>query len=300
MPLPYLVSASLAFAAFLLLAIWSISKQRRSVITCDPLETTLFDWTPRDPFSVRSLLNGGLFIAGPVGSGKTSSSGKLIGTSIVRYASGNKPMSGGLILASKPEDLKMWQEIFASAGRSKDLRVFSPSEGLRFNVLDYEMRLGGHTRNITKCILTMGESLRSSDSGSGSDQDPFWRQQSERMIYNAVEIVKHATGRVSAPDLQKFIVGAAQNAEQLSSDAWRAGFHCQCLEAAHNATKSPIESHDVAMATDYWLAEMPVLADRTKSSILASVMGLLHVFNTGLCGSWSPPQRTSRPTRCST
>ncbi len=102
------------------------------------------------------------------------------------------------------------------------------------------------------------------------------------MIYNAVEIVKHATGRVSAPDLQKFIVGAAQNAEQLSSDAWRGGFHCQCLEAAHNATKSPIESHDVAMATDYWLAEMPVLADRTRSSILASVLGLLHTMNTGV------------------
>ena len=281
-PLPYVVSAVLAFAALLLLMIAALSKQRRTAGPSDSLETTLFHWTPHDPFSVRSLLNGGIFIAGIVGSGKTSSSGKLIGTSIVRFTDGKVPKSGGLILAAKPEDLAMWQGIFAAAGRSQDLRVFSPSESLRFSFLDYEMRNGGHTRNITKCILTIGESLRSNDSGGGSDQDPFWRQQSERMIYNAVEIVKHATGKVSAPDLQRFIIGAAQNAEQLTSDAWRASFHCQCLEAAHNATKSPVDSHDVAMATDYWLGEMPLLADRTRSSILASVMGLLHVFNTGI------------------
>ncbi len=268
--------------SLVLFGLWHQVRRRAFAQPSDRLETPLFYWTQRDPFSVRSLLNGGLCILGAVGSGKTSSSGKLVGTSIVRYSDGNVAKSGGLILAAKPEDLVMWRGIFEAAGRSKDLRVFSPTEPLRFNFLDYEMRHGGHTRNITKCILTIGESLRSNDSGGGADQDPFWRQQSERMIFNAVEIVKHATGKVSASDLQQFIVGAAQSAEQLASESWRAGFHCRCVEAAHNANKSLIEAHDVAMATDFWLGEIPVLADRTRSSISASVLGLLHTMNTGI------------------
>ena len=274
--LPYVVFPVSAFMALSLLLI-PVLYRRRVEQPSNTLETTLLQWTLRDPFSVRDLLNGGVNILGRVGSGKTSSSGRLLASQIVRY-----PRSGGLILAAKPEDLAMWKEIFATAGRSDDLRVFSPTEPLRFNFLDYEMRHGGHTRNITKCIRTIGESLRSNDSGSGGDQEIFWQQQQERMIYNAVEIVKHATGKVSAPDLQRFIVNAAQNQEQLTSDSWRTGFHCQSLEAAHNATKTPIESHDVALATDYWLGELPVMADKTRSSILASVMGLLHVFNTGV------------------
>ncbi len=254
----------------------------------DPLDTPLLYWTPDDPFSVRPLLNGGVAIFGRVGSGKTSSSGKLLASRIVgiqlttgRSGSGSGLRTGGLILAAKPEDLAMWKGIFAAAGRSDDLLVFSPESKLRFNFLDYEMRHGGHTRNITQCLRTIGESLRAGDA-RGGDQDLFWQQQQERMIYNAVEIVKRATGKVSAPDLQRFIVGAAMSPEQLTSDAWRAGFHCKCLEDGHNATKTPIEANDFQLATDYWLGEYPSMADKTRSSILAGVMGILHVFNTGL------------------
>jgi len=40
--------------------------------------------------------------------------------------------------------------------------------------------------------------------------------------------------------------------------------------------------NDFQLAADYWLGEYPSMADKTRSSILAGVMGLLHVFNTGL------------------
>ncbi len=243
----------------------------------DALDKVLLYWSKLDPLTIRGLLNGGISIIGRVGSGKTSSSGKELGSAIVAHK-----QSGGLILAAKPEDLGMWRQIFASAGRQNDLLEFSPSQKLRFNFLDYEMRHGGHTRNITQCIRTIGESLHASDSRGGAEQEIFWVQQQERMIYNAVEVIKRATKRVTASDLQKFVVGAATSGEQLSSDEWRKGFHCQCLEAGHNAQKTPIETNDFQMAADYWLGEYPSMADKTRSSILAGVMGLLHVFNTGL------------------
>jgi len=58
------------------------------------------------------------------------------------------------------------------------------------------VRHRGHTRNITQCIRTIGESLRSSDNRGGGEQELFWQQQQERTIYNAVEIVKRGTGDV--------------------------------------------------------------------------------------------------------
>ncbi|HZL38106.1 MAG TPA: TraM recognition domain-containing protein, partial [Tepidisphaeraceae bacterium] len=141
---------------------------------------------------------------------------------------------------------------------------------------------GGDTREITRCIRTIGETLRSGDGkGQGEDGD-FWEQQQDRMIYNGVEVVKLATGKITAPDLQKFITSAAYSPQQISTEQWQAGFHNQCLKAAFERRKSAIEGHDYQLAVDYWLAEFPQMADKTRSSILAGVMGVLHVFNTGI------------------
>jgi len=242
----------------------------------DALDAVLLHWNRADAFTVRDLLNGGVAIFGRTGSGKTSSSGKALARAVVQY--GN---SGGLILAAKPEDAEMWQSIFAEAGRSNDLLMFSPENPLRFNFLDYEMRAGGHTRNITKCITTIGETLRSSDTAAGENAD-FWQREQERMIFNAVEIVKLATGNVGAPELQKFISTAAMNPQQITSAGWQAGFHNQCLKAAWEKHKTATEQHDFELAKEFWLGEFPNMADKTRSSILTGVMGILHTFNTGV------------------
>ncbi len=242
----------------------------------DALDAVLLNWNESDAFTVRDLLNGGVAIFGRTGSGKTSSSGKALANAVVRYAG-----SGGLILAAKPEDKGMWQSIFDAAGRSADLLVFSPDSPLRFNFLDYEMQAGGHTRNITKCITVIGETLRASDTAGGENAD-FWQREQERMIFNAVEIVKQATGKVGAPELQKFISTAAMNPQQIASADWQAGFHNQCLKAAFEKDKSPTAQHDFDLAKEFWLGEFPSMADKTRSSIMTGVMGILHTFNTGV------------------
>jgi type IV secretory pathway TraG/TraD family ATPase VirD4 len=153
---------------------------------------------------------------------------------------------------------------------------------LRFNFLDYEMQQGGgHTRNITKTLTTIGETLRSSDTDNRESSD-FWNREQERLIFNAVEIVKLGTGRVTAPDLHKFISGAAMTPQQFTSEEWLTGFHNQCLKAAWQKAKTPIEEHDFELAKEFWLGEFPSMADKTRSSILVGVMGILHCFNTGV------------------
>lgn len=250
-------------------------KRRRSP---DPLANTLLRWSQHDRLTVRDLLNGGIAVFGRSGSGKTSSSGKAIGRSIIAHRN-----SGGLILAAKPEDVAMWRAIFQGCGRGDDLIVFgSLKSKWRFNFLDYVCTHGGQTRDITRCIRTIGETLGASDNKGGSENGDFFEKQEERMIYNAVEVVKLATGRITAPDLQKFITTAAFSPPQLASEEWRSGFHNQCHKAAFERKKTPIESHDYQLAVDYWLAEFPAMADKTRSGIQAGVMGVLHVFNTGI------------------
>jgi hypothetical protein len=249
--------------------------RRKRVI--DPLDEKILLLSEHDPFTLRHLLNGGVAVFGRTGSGKTSSSGRELAEAAVRI-----PRSGGLILAPKPDDLPMWQRIFAKFGREKDLIVFAPDHPARFNFLNYEMKNGGgQTRGIVRLLTTVGESLRSADTRGGENAD-FWQRETERLLYNAVEVVKRATGAVDAWDLQQFITGAAQSPEQLKSPDWRDGHHCKLLERARNAPKDALGSHDFALACDYFLGEYPGLADRTRSSIVVGAMGLLHVFNTGV------------------
>lgn len=242
----------------------------------DRLDRVLLHWDAENAFTLRDLLAGGVQVYGRTGAGKTSSSGQAIGRAIVRV-----PNSGGLIISSKSsDDLALWQRIFREEGREQDLLVFSPSSDLRMNVLDVLMQQDAETRSITKCLTIIAETLRSSDTDNRESAD-FWQREQERMIFNAVEIVKLATGRVSAPDLHRFISGAAMCTEQMLTDEWLAGFHNQCIKAAWYKPKSPMQKHDYDLAKEFWLGEFPKMADKTRSSILTGVMGLLHCFNVG-------------------
>jgi hypothetical protein len=242
----------------------------------DDLDTVLLNWTSRDPYTVRDLINGGVAVLGRTGSGKSSSSGRLLAESVIRF-----PRSGGLILAAKPDDRAFWESLFARAGRSDDLRVFSPGGSLRFNFMNYAQKLSNEPRNIVHCLQTLAESLRGFDNRPGGDQEKFWKQQDERLLYSAVVIVKLARGGVNAPDLQKFIAEAASSPEQITSPQWIAGTHSQWLEAAHQAPKSEVEAHDFELAVEFWLGQFPSMVDRTRSCVIASVMGILHVMNSG-------------------
>jgi hypothetical protein len=240
-----------------------------------PLDHVLWNWGTA-PMSVRGLLDGGLCVFGRSGSAKTSGSGKLVGRSIVHH--GN---SGGLILAAKPEDVAMWRKIFAEAGRADDLIVVEPSDIWRLNVLDYLVQAGADTREVTHCLMSIAEVLTRGDGGGDSDGG-FWRKGQERKIYNAIVILRQAYDRVSAPDLLRFINGAASDPTQLSSPEWQGGFHNQTMRAAYERPKTPAEQHDFELSSTAWLSEYPQMSSRTRSSILAGVQNLLHTFNTSL------------------
>ncbi|MHC5540039.1 type IV secretory system conjugative DNA transfer family protein [Singulisphaera rosea] len=266
------VVALVAFSVFRLFGkLGSLGVKRRPGAR-DVLEQVLFKWTEQDSYTLRDLTRNAIVFGG-TGSGKTTGAGFGIGSAIAR-----NPSTSMLILASKIEDKEFWGGIFAAAKR--ELVVVEPGGGLCFNVLDAELKEGGQTRDITQCLLTLAEGLGRGD--GDSHRDPFWREANRRMLHNAIEALKQATGRVDPWDLQRFITGAARSPADLKDDKWKASFHNEVLMRACHCEKTALAKHDFELARLYWTEEIPTLNDRTRTSIEAGVLGLLHVLNTGI------------------
>lgn len=253
-------------AGFYLLA--RTREQRKAPTAAAPkdgLDAPLSYWSDHDPFTMRDLVRS-VSIMGSTGSGKTSGPGYQLGKALAA-----NPRVGGLIIASKPEDRAMWQGIIGDR-----LIIVGPDGKHRFNVLDFEAKNGADAREITQCIMTISETLLRAE---GHSNDPFWTQQQRRTIHNAAEIVNQANRRVTPWSIQGFINEAALSGEELESEKWKASYHKEMLDKA--APQNEVEEHDYKLAKQFWLTEWPYMADKTRSSILAGVMGYLHVFNTG-------------------
>lgn len=247
---------------------------RRKRKFVDPLDLVLMWLTAADPLTVRHLLNS-LCVFGRTGSGKSSGIGRTLMLKLAACKAASV-----LILGAKPEDRPEWEAAFRAAGRAKDLVVVEPDGEWRLNLLDLIIKSGGDPRMVTQALSNIAQTLRTSDSDGGEDSG-MWEQQRDRQIYNATVILMAATGGVSAPDLQRFITGAARNANQISDPTWRAGFHATCITTALDRAKPGRERHDVELAASYFLSELPSLNDRTRSSIEVGTLGLLHALNVG-------------------
>lgn len=242
------------------------------------LDAPLFPWTSQDSFSKRDLLRS-FCVQGASGSGKSSA----VALQFARALLADRQIVLHIV-ASKPEDRPWWLERFAEAGREKELAILAPDSGLRYNMLDAELKAGADDREIASMIMTSGETLRRTDAvvGGGGENDQFFRDASERMFEMTVLPLRLANGGLKATDMQRFISGAAMTPAQLKEPEWRDGFHWRTLRAALDARKSPIEKADMEQCADYWLGQMPALNDRTKTSITVQVQGILHVMGSGV------------------
>jgi hypothetical protein len=265
--------------------------QRKKAGGGEDLDKPLLRWTPQDPFRIRDLLRS-FCVQGASGSGKSSA----VALQLARALLADRQIVFHIV-ASKPEDREWWQQRFAEAKRGEELRIVAPDSGMRYNMLDAELKAGADDREIANILMTSGETLRRTDAtvGGGGENDQFFRDQSERMVEMAVLPLRLSTGTVRANDLQRFISGAAMTPDQLKDPNWRQGFHWKMLEAALNAPKTEIEKADMEQCTDYWLGQVPTLNDRTKTSIMVQVQGILHVMGSGVVRSLISSDTTLSP-----
>ncbi len=268
---------------------WTKRTPKRS---SSPLDRTLLDLSPKDPWTTRDAVAGTL-ILGETGSGKTSGSGREVAYSFL-----NSGM-GGLVLAAKGDEADTWAEYCHHAGRSDDLRIVRSDAMHRMNFLDEELRAstalpGGATLNIVALLLNAlevcsrigsgGGGGGGGSGGGGGDGDAFWRNSSRSLITNCVDLLLMAKGKVTVLDIHRVITSAPQSSAQSLDPAWQAESFCfQSLKQASRATLTPERSEDLEIVGSYFLREFPELAGRTRSIVVSSVSAMTDPLLRGLC-----------------
>lgn len=243
-----------------------------------PLDSPLLQFTNAraDVWTLRDACEG-VQIFGALGSGKTSGSGQAIARAML--AAG----FGGLVLTAKPDERELWERYAEQTGRSKDIKIFKPGGEYQFNFLDYEMRRpgegAGDTENLVRLFRYV---LDVAQQQASSRQDPFWENALNQLLRNAIDVAAASTGKVQLRDVREIIKTAPLYPEQLESRDWLESSFCmQSIKAGFARELAPEKRRDLEAAADYWTAEFPNLAEKTRSIIVSMFTGLADVFLRG-------------------
>ena len=211
------------------------------------------DWTIGDSFE-------GVQVFGDTGSGKSSASAKVLATSLLRAG------CGGLVLTVKSEDSTEWENLLKQNGREQDGIFFGPGSGHCFNFLDYELKRG---RQLGLGSLTaaqiLGELVSLAQRGAGRADD-FWNQAANEMVAHTLEIIM-ASGETPSLKLAKEIIESApRSLADVVDPQWQGRSNFWALLQRGKAAASA----DFRLAEDYWLVQFPQMADKTRSSVMAT------------------------------
>lgn len=269
----------------------------------------------------------GIVIIGATGSGKSTGPGQLVFRSMI----GNN--YGGLFLTAKPEDIRTIASMyFRGTGRNprEDIVVvqtdephpsarwpadlLGPYRAHSLNILQHEFERGGQLTSNVVDVLHAG----TTPYGSEARTDQFWLDTYRELILHAVELSVLAslltTGKVDVrlDDILEIVRSAPVSLQDLTSERFRRGRCCELLQLADQARGKLTEAkfRDWQLTADYWLRDLPSLAEETRTSITktftSKVAGLLRSpLRELLCGrsdeaamperSLEPDPRTGRP-----
>lgn len=239
----------------------------------DPLDAPVLHFNEHDHLTMRGLLDGGLVILGRPGCGKSSSIGLQASRGILRSG------AGVLWLSSSPTDLAMVTRLCHEAGRSDDLIVVGPNHAPQFNLTNYLVgKLRCDARETSKCVMQIGERQDNDESQSGGGGDKFWTTKPRQTVQLIVELVRQVTGGASMVDIANCLDSCANEPSELGSEKYRSGFQYQCFQKAQdNLAKiedpkaRAIAARNLENARMYLYGEWPVMADKTRSSVVAII-----------------------------
>lgn len=259
---------------------------------------------PRDFVVARDFLRGcGIF--GGTGSGKTSSSGRAIAMEFLKYG------MGGLVLCAKPEERYHWEWLAKKCSREKDLIIFDEKSKYRFNPFQYEVtRKGkgaGATFNLVNLLMILYQMGRTiTGQGAAHDGERFWDTALKRLVGRVIELLKLACEKVSISNMHAVITSTLTREERAAMDdlmekndetvimkkleKWgEENFYIRCL---CNATKHLIKEEgskgynslvrQYHLVKNYFNREFALLAERTKTIIVESFLGVVEPFLGGI------------------
>lgn len=259
-------------------------KQEPKPSSSDPLDQVILGFSDQDTFTIRDAFEG-IQVFGGIGSGKTSGSGAHLAAAFLDAG------FGGLVLAAKPDEPQLWRRYLERAGRSGDLLLVGPTNGSAFNVLDYETKLPGAeiglTENLVALFDTLAQVATKGSGKGGSDNDAFWRNEQRKLVRNAVDALRLCARPISFENIYSIVISAARSPDELGDPQWQEDSFCfqtmrACKLREMAGELSEDERNDLKMCSDYWAAEFPNQADRTRSNITATFTGMADSFLRGL------------------
>tara|TARA_R110002072_G_scaffold303121_1_gene494569 strand:- start:104918 stop:106231 length:1314 start_codon:yes stop_codon:yes gene_type:complete len=211
---------------------------------------------------------------------------------------------GGILTTVKPTDRAMYERYLRETGRLDDLMVFGPTEPLRYNPLDAEVKRkdagAGLTENVVSLLSTLLE-VRERNSGSNEGEDSgYWKRANRQLMKNCVDLLSMAKGGLDVPSLYRLAVSAPVSRDQLSSDEWKNSSFCfQCLREADGKPKTRIQQADFELVADFFAFEWANLSERTRSVVLSTFTSMLDVLNRGIVRELlSAPESNVTPEMC--
>lgn len=191
-------------------------------------------------FTVRHSVEG-LQIFGGIGSGKTSSSGRLFA---LKYLANGY---AGLVLTAKADEVETWKEYCKLTGRSKDLMIVEPGGKHNFNVLEYlsTRKKGGKsiTENIVQVLKTVIDASEDKNDAGKAD-DGFWTKALDMLLFCAVDLCQLAYGKVTVQHLYDIVLSAPRTGKETTS------YFKKTFEVAYSNVRQKVDAFLVQCRTE--------------------------------------------------
>ncbi len=238
-----------------------------------------------------------ILILGGTGSGKTSGSGRVIAFAFLRH------LFGGLVHTVKPEELLLWAnfnahlaplgycavcglkpaDVIVVGPRLKlygELGLTVPDGGHCLSVLDAEFRFQEQTDPLSAAssVAYIACNATQTSGDTRAHIEPYWTDAVLQLCVFAVELCICARGRVRLDDICEIIRTAPRTREQAWSAQWRAKspfWNNYVLPAIRRTPAGALRHRDLEQALNYWLCELALLAEKTRSVVESSFMSKL-------------------------
>lgn len=228
---------------------------------------------PNDAFNLRDAFEN-VFIAGSTGSGKTSGSGYALASSMLN-SEGLSPDEriGMIIFLYKAGDSKDWQRWAYEHHRTQDVIHIKADDRDVFNLL--ERYQNAEPMNAVNALMSISQ--LSMGGGNRKESEMFWEVEQRKRLDRLIRLVQLAGLPLSITTLHQIHISAPITPEQAEDDGFRESSFCWQLLATA-AQKVGGQHFGFRLVEDYFVREMPWLAEETSSSIRAMVSGILEPF----------------------
>lgn len=220
------------------------------------LDTVLLQFkegTELSTFTIRNAVES-ISIMGGIGSGKSSGSAKTIALKYLQYG------FGGLVLTAKPDEKNIWIDYCKKTGREKDLIIVEPDADHAFNLLDYISSTSTGELSLTENIVQVLKTVirASEEKSSGKNDDPFWENALDILLFNVIDLCQLAYGTVSIRAMYD-IVSTAPKKDQPLDKICKPGTYGYACQKAGDKIKAAIDDllltltdSDKAKLSDDW------------------------------------------------